>query len=161
MGEKLIIAYTSRNWSEIKIKMGGTSRPSDPVAFKIFAGEQFRSFSPGNNRKSVIKWNLIMTGDAEFVPGDPRWHNFLLGISPLGFIFTGVEASGALSRDVPKHLHIAFSITRQTKIDLMFLFLVLLLRIINMTRANYALTMFIREKSKVSYRDRRYEFMRV
>ena len=41
-----------------------------------------------------------MTGDAEFVPGDPRWHNFLPGISPLGFIFTGVEASGALSRDV-------------------------------------------------------------
>ena len=92
---------------------------------------------------------------------NPRWHNFLLGISPLGFIFTGVEASGALSRDVPKHLHIAFSITRQTKIDLMFLFLVLLLRIINMTRANYALTMFIREKSKVSNRDRQYEFVRV
>ena len=127
-----------------------TSRPSDPADFEIFAGEQFRSFPPRNNRKCVIKWNLTMNGDAEFLTGDPRWHNFLLGISPLGFIFTGVE-----------HLHIAFSITRQTKNNLVFLFLVLLLRIINMTRANYALTMFIREKSNVSYRDRRYEFMRV
>ena len=41
-----------------------------------------------------------MTGDAELVTGDPRWHNFLPGISPLGLFFTGVEASGALSRDV-------------------------------------------------------------
>ena len=40
-----------------------------------------------------------MIGDAERVTGDPRWHNFLLGISPLGLFFTGVEASGALSRD--------------------------------------------------------------
>ena len=41
-----------------------------------------------------------MTGDAELVTGDPRWHIFLLGTSPLGLFFTGVEASGALSRDV-------------------------------------------------------------
>ena len=41
-----------------------------------------------------------MIGDTELVPGDPRWHNFLPGISPLGFTFTGVEASRAVSRDV-------------------------------------------------------------
>ena len=35
-----------------------------------------------------------MTGDAELVTGYPRWHEFLLGMSPLGLIFTGVEASG-------------------------------------------------------------------
>ena len=43
-----------------------------------------------------------MTGDAELVTGDPRWHNFLRGISPLGLFFTEVEAIGALSRDVRK-----------------------------------------------------------
>ena len=37
-----------------------------------------------------------MTGDAELMTGDPRWHNFLLGTSPLGLFFTGVEASEAL-----------------------------------------------------------------
>ena len=41
-----------------------------------------------------------MTGDAKLLSGDPRWHNFLLGTFPLGLFFTGVEASGALSRDV-------------------------------------------------------------
>ena len=41
-----------------------------------------------------------MTGEAEILTGDPRWHNFLPGTSPLGFIFTGVEATGSLSRDV-------------------------------------------------------------
>ena len=41
-----------------------------------------------------------MTGDAELLTGDPRWHNFLPGTFPLGLFFTGVEASGALSRDV-------------------------------------------------------------
>ena len=40
-----------------------------------------------------------MTRDAEFVTRDPHWLNFLLGISPLSF-FTGVEATGTLSRDV-------------------------------------------------------------
>ena len=45
-----------------------------------------------------------MTGDAEFVTGDHRWHNFLPGISPLGLFFTGVEASGVLSRDVVVHV---------------------------------------------------------
>ena len=37
--------------------------------------------------------------DAEIVTGD-RWHNFLLGISPLGLFFTGVQASRALSPDI-------------------------------------------------------------
>ena len=41
-----------------------------------------------------------MTGDAELMSGDPRWHNFPPGTSPLGLFFTGVEGSGALSRDV-------------------------------------------------------------
>ena len=41
-----------------------------------------------------------MTGDAELVTGDPRWHNFLPGTTPLGLFFTGVGANGALSRDV-------------------------------------------------------------
>ena len=41
-----------------------------------------------------------MTEDAELVTGDPRWHNFLPRISPLGLFFPGVEASGALSWDV-------------------------------------------------------------
>ena len=41
-----------------------------------------------------------MTGDAELMTGDPHWHNFLPGTSSLGLSFTGVEASGALSRDV-------------------------------------------------------------
>ena len=43
-----------------------------------------------------------MTVDAEFMTGDPRWHNNLPGTSPLGLFFTGVEASGALSRDVAR-----------------------------------------------------------
>ena len=38
-----------------------------------------------------------MIADAEFVTGDPGWLNFLPGISLLGFIFTGVEASGHLA----------------------------------------------------------------
>jgi len=41
-----------------------------------------------------------MTGDAEFLTGDLHWPNFVPGISPLAFMFTGVEASGALSLDV-------------------------------------------------------------
>ena len=41
-----------------------------------------------------------MTGDVEPLTGDPRWYDFLLGTSPLNFIFTGVDATGALSRDV-------------------------------------------------------------
>ena len=41
-----------------------------------------------------------MTGDAELVTGDPHWHNFLPGISPVSLSFTAVEASWALSRDV-------------------------------------------------------------
>ena len=48
-----------------------TSRPSDPVHFEIFAGEDFRPLSPGNARKSVLKWNLTKTGDAELLTGDP------------------------------------------------------------------------------------------
>ena len=51
-----------------------------------------------------------MTGDTELVTGDPRWHNFLPGISPLGLFFTGVEASGALSRDVARELESFFDI---------------------------------------------------
>lgn len=34
--------------------------------------------------------------------GDPRWHNFLAGISAQALFFTGVEASRALSWDVVK-----------------------------------------------------------
>ena len=41
-----------------------------------------------------------MTGNDELVTGDPRLHNLVPGISPLGLFFTGLEASGALSRDV-------------------------------------------------------------
>ena len=41
-----------------------------------------------------------MSGDAELMTGDPRWQNFLPGTSSLGLFFTGVEASGAHSRDV-------------------------------------------------------------
>lgn len=40
-----------------------------------------------------------MTGDVELLTRDLRWRNFVPGISPLAFMFTGVEASGALSRD--------------------------------------------------------------
>ena len=52
-------------------------------------------FSPG--------WNIpvhLMTGVAETGRGFPRWHNFPPGISPLGFVFTGVGTTPALSRDV-------------------------------------------------------------
>ena len=41
-----------------------------------------------------------MTGDGQSGRGFPRWHIFAPRISPLGFIFTGVEASAALRRDV-------------------------------------------------------------
>ena len=41
-----------------------------------------------------------MNRDAELLTGDPRWYNFLPGTSPLNFIFTGVDAAGALRRDV-------------------------------------------------------------
>ena len=41
-----------------------------------------------------------MTGDVELLAGDPRWYNLLPGTSQLNFIFTGVDATGALSRDV-------------------------------------------------------------
>ena len=41
-----------------------------------------------------------MSGDDELFTGDPRWHNFQPVISLLSVFFTGVEASGALSRDV-------------------------------------------------------------
>ena len=44
--------------------------------------------------------NEMMTGVAEIGRGFPRWRNLLPGISPVGFIFTGAEATGALSRDV-------------------------------------------------------------
>ena len=43
-----------------------------------------------------------MTGDSELLTGDPRWHNILPGTSPLGLFFNGLEARGALSRDVIK-----------------------------------------------------------
>ena len=51
-----------------------------------------------------------MTGDAELLTGDPRWHNFLPGTSPLGLFSTGVEASGALSRDVVLLLHFVIAL---------------------------------------------------
>ena len=38
------------------------------------------------------------------------WHNFLPGISPLGLFFTGMKASGALSRDVTSNRNILFDI---------------------------------------------------
>ena len=41
-----------------------------------------------------------MTGDAELMTGDPRWYNFRPGLSPLAYFFTGVEAGGAVGRDV-------------------------------------------------------------
>ena len=37
-----------------------------------------------------------MTGDAEIMTGHPRWYNFLPGLSPLAYFFTGVEAGGAV-----------------------------------------------------------------
>ena len=45
-------------------------------------------------------WNELWTGDAGKKTGDPRWYIFLPGLSPLAFFFAGVEASGALGRDV-------------------------------------------------------------
>ena len=47
-----------------------------------------------------MEWNLTLTRDAQLVAGDPHWESSLLGTSLLGLSFTGVEASGALSRDV-------------------------------------------------------------
>ena len=41
-----------------------------------------------------------MTGDVELRAGVPRWHNFLLGLSPLAYFFTGAEVSGELGWDV-------------------------------------------------------------
>ena len=52
-----------------------------------------------------------MTGDAELLTGDPRWHNFLPGTSPLGLFFTRVEASAALTR-VVAHKSLSDSCTR-------------------------------------------------
>ena len=50
-----------------------------------------------------------MSGDAEFMTGDPRWHNFPPGTSPLDLFFAGVEASRALSWDVLITLDIQIS----------------------------------------------------
>ena len=47
-----------------------------------------------------------MIGDAEFVTGDPTGIIFYRGY-PRWVFFTGVEASGALSRDVLKRLYLA------------------------------------------------------
>ena len=67
---------------------------------KFSPGNDFDHFSSGNNRKTIIQWNFTMTADVEHVTRDPRWHNFLRGISQLGLFFTGVKASGERSRDV-------------------------------------------------------------
>ena len=38
-----------------------------------------------------------MTGDTELVTGDPRWHNFLPGITPLGLFSPGWKPAGHLA----------------------------------------------------------------
>ena len=38
-----------------------------------------------------------MTEDAEFMTGDPRWHDFLLGTSPLGLFLPGLKSAGHLA----------------------------------------------------------------
>ena len=38
----------------------------------------------------------LLTGDGELLTRDPRWYNIVLGSHPLNFIFTGVDATGAL-----------------------------------------------------------------
>ena len=48
-----------------------------------------------------------MTGDAEILTGDPRWYDFLPGLSPLVYFSTGVEAGGAVGRDVDISLLLA------------------------------------------------------
>ena len=76
-----------------------TFRPSDPLDSKIFTGDQFWHFPPGNNEKKSKWWHLEMTGDAELLTGDPRWYNFYRGL-PRWTFFPRVDATGALSRDV-------------------------------------------------------------
>ena len=41
-----------------------------------------------------------MTGDAELLSRDLRWHDFIPGTFSLGLFFTGVEVGRALSQDV-------------------------------------------------------------
>ena len=53
-----------------------------PWTLKFSPGNDFDHFALGNNRKTLIRWNLTMTEDAEPVTGDPRWHNFCRGYPP-------------------------------------------------------------------------------
>ena len=41
-----------------------------------------------------------MTGDVEIFTADPRWYNFFTGDFSAEPFFTGMDATGALSRDV-------------------------------------------------------------
>ena len=50
-----------------------------------------------------------MARDAELVTSNPRWYNLLPGLSPLACFFTGIEACGALSRDVTRDRKMKFS----------------------------------------------------
>ena len=50
---------------------------------KFLPGSSFDFFPPGNNRKTVIYWNLKMAGAAELLTGDPRWHSFHVIFEPL------------------------------------------------------------------------------
>ena len=57
-----------------------------------------------------------MTGDAELITGVPRWYNFLPGLFPLAHFFTGVEAGGALGRDVERDSHHTYRHTSERAI---------------------------------------------
>ena len=71
-------------------------------------------FFTGVQCKEYFFRSLKMAGDAKLLTGDPRWINFLLGLSPLAYFFTGVEAGGALGRDV--RMERKHKITRQAPV---------------------------------------------
>ena len=84
--------------------MAKTSRPSDPVDFEIFTGDEFHNFltglsnfSPGSNLKTMM-------ADVKGDRGWTKWTGISLqayilsGVFPPGF-FTQVEVSGALFVD--------------------------------------------------------------
>ena len=59
---------------------------------------------------------MKITGDPELLTGDPRWYNFLLGTSPVNFIFTGLDITGALSRDVFMECGVHFLPSRDERV---------------------------------------------
>ena len=107
----------------LRLQKQTTSRPGGPVDFDFenFTREWFCPFPTGENHSIMTKCDYDRRS-WKFMTGDPCWHNFLSTKSRWDIVFTRVEASGAISRDMKWNARTIDSLKRDPSV-LEFLFL--------------------------------------